>query len=113
MITARCYPDGTVKLVDPNDVSEAIKVKDQLVWVDVASPDEDDLAMVQEEFSLHALAMEDVPELCRYRALVELPHRRISGFMQRARAIATRCFCPPDSWSGKLFIFSLSPTLLR
>jgi len=62
MITARCYPDGTTTLVDPADVSEAIKVKDQLVWVDVASPDDADLALVQEEFSLHALAMEDVRE---------------------------------------------------
>jgi len=62
VITARCYPDGTTTLVDPADVSEAIKVKDQLVWVDVASPDDADLALVQEEFSLHALAMEDVRE---------------------------------------------------
>jgi magnesium transporter len=62
VITARCYPDGTIKLVDPLDVSEAIKVKDQLVWVDVASPDENDLAVIQDEFSLHALAMEDVRE---------------------------------------------------
>ncbi len=62
MITARCYPDGTTKLVDPTDVSEVLKVKDQLVWVDVAAPDDDDLALVQEEFGLHALAMEDVRE---------------------------------------------------
>jgi magnesium transporter len=62
VITARCYPEGSVTLVDPHDVSEAIKVKDQLVWVDVCSPDEADLALVQDEFSLHALAMEDVRE---------------------------------------------------
>jgi magnesium transporter len=62
VITARCYPDGTTTLVDPGDVSEAIKVKDQLVWVDVAAPDEDDLTLIQEEFSLHSLAMEDVRE---------------------------------------------------
>jgi magnesium transporter len=62
VITARCYPDGTVKQVDPKDVSEQIQVEDQLVWVDVASPDEADLALIQEEFSLHALAMEDIRE---------------------------------------------------
>ncbi len=62
MITARCYPDGTFKEVEPEDISEAIKDKEQLVWVDVAAPDEDDLLAVQEEFSLHALAMEDVRE---------------------------------------------------
>jgi magnesium transporter len=62
VITARCYPEGTVKEVEVEDVSEAIKDRDQLVWVDVASPDESDLAVVQEEFSLHPLAMEDVRE---------------------------------------------------
>jgi magnesium transporter len=62
VITARCYPDGTTKLVDAADVSEAIKVKDQLVWVDVGAPDDDDLALLQEEFSLHPHAMEDVRE---------------------------------------------------
>jgi magnesium transporter len=62
VITARCYPDGTTSLVEPGDVSAAIKVKDQLVWVDVSAPDEADLALLQEEFSLHPLAMEDVRE---------------------------------------------------
>ncbi len=62
MITARCYPKGTVEIVDPHDVSEAIQDEDQLVWVDVAAPDDADLGLVQEEFSLHALAMEDVRE---------------------------------------------------
>jgi magnesium transporter len=62
LITARLYPKGTVLLVDPKDVSEAIKQPEQLVWVDVAAPDEADLAVVQEEFSLHPLAMEDVRE---------------------------------------------------
>jgi magnesium transporter len=62
VISARCYPEGTVKEVDPLDVSEAIKHHDQLVWVDVAGPDEPDLAMLQDEFSLHPLAMEDVRE---------------------------------------------------
>ena len=62
MITARCYPEGAVKEVEPEDVSEAIKNHDQLVWVEVIAPDEADLALVQDEFSLHPLAMEDVRE---------------------------------------------------
>ena len=62
MITARCYPTGAVAEIDPTDVSEAIKQDDQLVWVDLASPEEADLALVQDEFSLHPLAMEDVRE---------------------------------------------------
>jgi len=62
VITARCYATGTVKEVAAVDVSEAIQDLDQLVWVDVAGPDDADLATVQEEFSLHPLAMEDVRE---------------------------------------------------
>ena len=62
MITARVYPEGTVTEVDPEQVSEAIQEDDHLVWVDVVAPDEDDLAMVAKEFSLHPLAMEDVRE---------------------------------------------------
>ncbi len=62
MITARCYPEGTVREIDPSDVSEEIQVADQLVWVDMITPDDDDLKIVQEEFSLHPLAMEDVRE---------------------------------------------------
>lgn len=62
MITARCYPTGAAAEIDPTEVSEAIKQDDQLVWVDLASPEEADLALVQDEFSLHPLAMEDVRE---------------------------------------------------
>ena len=62
MISARCYPEGTVTQIDPLDVSEAIKRTDELVWVDVVAPSEDDLALLQDEFSLHPLALEDVRE---------------------------------------------------
>jgi magnesium transporter len=62
VITARCYPEGVGRLIDPQDISEEILNFDQLVWVDMASPGEPELAMVQEEFSLHPLAMEDVRE---------------------------------------------------
>ena len=60
MISARCYPNGTVTEIDPEDVSEALERRDELVWVDVTAPTEADLALLQDEFSLHALAMEDV-----------------------------------------------------
>ncbi len=62
MISARLYPEGSTYHVDPAEVSEALKVKDQLVWADTAAPSEDDLTVLQEEFSLHPLAMEDVRE---------------------------------------------------
>mmetsp|Transcript_15911 Transcript_15911/g.35623 ORF Transcript_15911/g.35623 Transcript_15911/m.35623 type:complete len:86 (-) Transcript_15911:124-381(-) len=38
------------------------------------------------------------------RALVASSRSRIAGLRTRARAIATRCFCPPESWPP------LSPT---
>mmetsp|Transcript_20486 Transcript_20486/g.58244 ORF Transcript_20486/g.58244 Transcript_20486/m.58244 type:complete len:165 (-) Transcript_20486:1418-1912(-) len=37
-------------------------------------------------------------------ALVASSSRRMAGFETRTRAIAMRCFCPPDSWAP------LSPT---
>lgn len=62
MIEARVYPEGSVQVIDPEAVSEVIQQRDQLVWVDVTAPTQAELAMIQEEFSLHALAMEDVRE---------------------------------------------------
>ena len=34
----------------------------------------------------------------------------ISGSLIRARAMATRCICPPDSWLGRLLTCSPRPT---
>jgi len=62
VITAVCYPEGKVRQIEPEQISEEIKIRDQLVWLDLTAPSEADLAMVQEEFSLHPLAMEDVRE---------------------------------------------------
>jgi magnesium transporter len=62
VITAVCYPEGKVRQIEPEQISEEIKIRDQLVWLDLTAPSENDLAMVQEEFSLHPLAMEDVRE---------------------------------------------------
>ena len=35
---------------------------------------------------------------------------RISGSLTMARAMATRCICPPDIWLGFFFIWSPNPT---
>ena len=43
-------------------------------------------------------------------AAVTSSNSRTSGCIQSARTIATRCFCPPESWRGKLSAFSFSPT---
>ena len=34
------------------------------------------------------------------RAEVASSHRRTLGSLARARAMATLCFCPPESWAG-------------
>ena len=88
MITARLYPKGTVLLVDPEEVSEAIKEPEQLVWVDVAAPDQEDLAVVQEEFSLHPLAMEDVRERHQRPKLEHYPsHAFIVAYTAERREV--------------------------
>ena len=43
-------------------------------------------------------------------ALVASSHSRYRGLVASARAIATRCFCPPDSCEGKLAALSARPT---
>ena len=62
MIHACLYPEGSTHVIDPSAVSEALKHPEQLVWVDVPDPTEGDLTCLQDEFSLHPLAMEDVRE---------------------------------------------------
>ena len=44
------------------------------------------------------------------RAPVGSSARRISGSLMRARAMATRCICPPESWAGRLSTWSARPT---
>ncbi|HEX3394528.1 MAG TPA: magnesium/cobalt transporter CorA [Acidimicrobiales bacterium] len=73
MITARVYAGGVVEEVDSQRVSEALHRPDTLVWVDVAEPDEADLDCIQKQFSLHALAMEDVRELHQRAKLEHYP----------------------------------------
>jgi magnesium transporter len=62
-ITVHCYNDVEVKkAVDPHDISELIHRDNNLIWVDLVDPDDEDFAHVQEEFQLHPLAIEDARE---------------------------------------------------
>ena len=47
------------------------------------------------------------------RAPVGSSASKISGSFTRALAIATRCICPPDSWLGRLSIWSSRPTSFK
>jgi magnesium transporter len=60
VITVRSYTKGEMTELDSGEISEVIDSPDCVVWVDVADPTEDDLTCLQEEFSLHPLALEDV-----------------------------------------------------
>ena len=73
MIAVSTYTEGGARHeIDPADISEVIGDRQRLVWVDAVDPDDDDFSCIQEEFSLHPLAIEDArkheqrPKLERY-----------------------------------------------
>jgi magnesium transporter len=61
MVTARLYRDGELveEGFDPARVSDCLEDARNLVWLDLEDPSEEELAMIEEEFSLHPLAVED------------------------------------------------------
>jgi magnesium transporter len=61
MIAVHHYENGQVQEVDAAEISKLVD-DPNLLWVDVAKPSENDLTCLQQEFSLHPLAMEDVRE---------------------------------------------------
>jgi magnesium transporter len=70
----RLYRDGRLELegFPVADISDHLADKSVTVWLDLRAPDQDDLAVVSEEFGLHPLAVEDAlhpsqrPKLDRY-----------------------------------------------
>jgi magnesium transporter len=74
MVTTRLYRDG--KLVETDfavsKISDYLEEKGVTIWADFVSPTEADLAVIEEELGLHALAVEDAvhdyqrPKLDRY-----------------------------------------------
>ena len=51
--------DTARALKDPSEISELLKDEHNFVWFDLAEPTQDDLRLLQEEFSLHPTAIED------------------------------------------------------
>jgi magnesium transporter len=45
--------------INPEDISEIIRKKDQFVWLDLQDPQDDDIALLRDEFHFHNLAIED------------------------------------------------------
>jgi magnesium transporter len=73
VISARLYRGGDITEVEPGDISELVaRSGTQVLWVDVADPTPEELSCLQQQFSLHPLAIEDVekrhqrPKLDRY-----------------------------------------------
>ncbi len=60
LINCVAYQEGK-KLSDipVEDISEYLKQPDTFVWVALRDPDQDEIATMQEEFTLHELAVED------------------------------------------------------
>jgi magnesium transporter len=58
--TLVCRSDGRFETnLDPSDISEIIKRKDAFIWLDVQDPQEQDIALLRDEFHFHPLAIED------------------------------------------------------
>jgi len=60
VVNCAAYADGCrVSTIAVEDISEALKVPEQFVWVGLHEPDEALLRKIQQEFGLHDLAVED------------------------------------------------------
>jgi magnesium transporter len=78
MARTRVYRRGRLDAEDfpLDDISEHLKDPDAVVWLDLTEPGDGDYERVQEEFGLHALAIEDAsspherPKLSHYAAHV-------------------------------------------
>ncbi len=47
------------QITDLSQISDILEERDSFVWLDVADPGPDDLQLIQDEFGLHPLAVED------------------------------------------------------
>jgi magnesium transporter len=103
----RLYRDGKLESegFPVADISDYLTDESATVWLDLLSPDQDDLAVLSEEFGLHPLAVEDAgherqrPKLDRYRT-----HLFLTVYMARLTATAmssTPANSPPSSPSRR------------
>jgi magnesium transporter len=79
VIVVRSYRGTSMREhVDPDDISELIKADGELVWVDVVGVSRDELGQLEEEFSLHPLALEDA---CKHHQRPKLEHYPSHAFV--------------------------------
>ena len=62
MIECRVYRDGVLQEegFDPARISEILEEKGSRVWLDVAEPTTEEIELIQHEFDLHPLVLEDL-----------------------------------------------------
>ena len=66
-------PDGELQVLGPGDLDTIDQLRskpEHVVWLDIASPTADDLALLRDEFAVHPLALEDL-EKRRQRAKLD------------------------------------------
>lgn len=109
MIRTRLYRAGLLerKDFDPALVSDYLEDAANVLWLDVAEPSSEELAILQEEFDLHPLAIEDAshehqrPKIERYRNHIFL-------VMHAARFSAGRVVtCEVDVFLDEQFIITV------
>jgi magnesium transporter len=110
MIHVRWYQTGAVKELDPSQISDVVDEQQCVLWVDVCDPTEDDLACLQEEFSLHPLAIEDVRHRHQRPKLEQYPSHafivaytaaihEVDFFLGRTWLISVRQTTEDPAWS--------------
>jgi magnesium transporter len=99
-------PDGSIREIPPADISELLVQRGALLWLDIAQPSEDDLALLHREFRFHELSLEDAlrreqrPKCDEYEGYYFLVV--YSASLSASNEIATHeihCF-----WGGNYFV---------
>jgi len=52
--------EGVHKHIPPEEISERLADKESLLWLDITDPQAKDMALLEEEFGIHSLALEEV-----------------------------------------------------
>jgi magnesium transporter len=97
LVNSVAYADGLrIGEVAIPDISEVLKQPGRFVWVGLHEPDDELLAEIQQEFSLHDLAVEDAarahqrPKLERYGDSIFVVLRTATSMPPPARSTSAR-----------------------
>ena len=98
-------PGGELRVLGANDLKEIDGLRSQaetLVWLDIVSPEADDLALLRDEFGLHPLAQEDLEK--------RKQRPKLDTYGEQQVIVAYEILPPPDPASsfglGELHLFA-------